>query len=337
MKGSSISYFGIGSDSYSIDYNNFQQSYNTFGDDFDCFSNTYNQFNENYLSFDSPYNSFSETYGFKCNYLNYTPSYEYLKINLNTFQSFCHDTYDNFGDAANPLDDADLLSNFDYDLYRSYNEPATNFNYYDGIETVDISSFGCEEDSSVFSVEPSAINSPPASEAGLNFNNDAINDPMPTNDFGLKNPFGILNDLDMQPYSFLLEQNNFNTEQNSTIYPYCLDPPGGGTYCPPSVPLSPSGVDIDWNIAKTEVMGGAVLWFYNQVRNRGPWDYKQLGSQYQDFGNFNFGATGAALGIPDQILLRGAGWAEEQAGTSEQQTGHWWSFPPMEMILQTRL
>lgn len=26
--------------------------------------------------------------------------------------------------------------------------------------------------------------------------------------------------------------------------------------------------------------------------NKGPWDYKQQGKQYQEFGNFNYGATG---------------------------------------------
>lgn len=26
-------------------------------------------------------------------------------------------------------------------------------------------------------------------------------------------------------------------------------------------------------------------WFYNQVKNKGPWHYKQQGAQYQDFGN----------------------------------------------------
>jgi hypothetical protein len=59
------------------------------------------------------------------------------------------------------------------------------------------------------------------------------------------------------------------------------------------------------------------IWFYYQVRNHGPWDYKnQCGKQYAAFGNFNYGAVGAAAGIPDQILLRGAGAAQKLAGTS---------------------
>ncbi|WP_233592622.1 polymorphic toxin type 44 domain-containing protein [Erwinia psidii] len=50
-------------------------------------------------------------------------------------------------------------------------------------------------------------------------------------------------------------------------------------------------------------------WFYQQIRNKGPWDYKQQGASYQNFGNFNYGATGVVAGIPEEILLRGAGWA----------------------------
>ena len=59
------------------------------------------------------------------------------------------------------------------------------------------------------------------------------------------------------------------------------------------------------------------IWFYNQVRNHGPWDYKnQSGRQYANFGNFNYGATGHAAGIADEILLRAAGVAQIFAGTS---------------------
>jgi hypothetical protein len=69
-------------------------------------------------------------------------------------------------------------------------------------------------------------------------------------------------------------------------------------------------------------------WLYNQVRNKGPWDFKQQGSQYQDAGNFNFGAVGAALGVSDQVLLRGAGWAQQQAGTSLPSFGSPLGNPP---------
>ncbi|MDR2871540.1 MAG: type VI secretion system tip protein VgrG [Xanthomonadaceae bacterium] len=93
----------------------------------------------------------------------------------------------------------------------------------------------------------------------------------------------------------------------------------------PPVPEMPPGVDLEENIAQAKDMN---IWdFYQSVRNKGPWDYKQQGSQYEDFGNFNFGMTGAAMGIPDDILLRGAGWAQSRAGTSNDEYGNWYDPP----------
>lgn len=68
--------------------------------------------------------------------------------------------------------------------------------------------------------------------------------------------------------------------------------------------------------------------FYNSVRLHGPWDLKQFpeykGSlkfnniivEGQDLENINFGYTGKALGLPDSILLAGAGVAQIKAGNS---------------------
>ena len=68
--------------------------------------------------------------------------------------------------------------------------------------------------------------------------------------------------------------------------------------------------------------------FYNKVRNKGEWDLKQLPEyqgtfqfndlviQGQDIGNINFGYTGKALGLPNSVLLLGAGFAQIKAGTS---------------------
>jgi len=39
-------------------------------------------------------------------------------------------------------------------------------------------------------------------------------------------------------------------------------------------------------------------------------------SPWEDFGNFNYGATGSALKISDRLLLRAAGWAQTRASTS---------------------
>jgi hypothetical protein len=50
-----------------------------------------------------------------------------------------------------------------------------------------------------------------------------------------------------------------------------------------------------------------VVWWIDKVRPEGDWDYKRLGEQYQEFGNFNFGATAAELAIPYYIAQVGAG------------------------------
>ncbi len=68
-------------------------------------------------------------------------------------------------------------------------------------------------------------------------------------------------------------------------------------------------------------------WWYNQGRNKGSWDYKQAGnyaddfgrlprgaqSPYEDFGNFNYGATAAALGLTPEVALLGGGYAATRA------------------------
>jgi RHS repeat-associated protein len=82
---------------------------------------------------------------------------------------------------------------------------------------------------------------------------------------------------------------------------------------------TPAGVDINRNIE--EARGKDILWFRDQVRNGGPWDYKQQGPQYQNFGNYNYGATGKALGLSERLLLREAGRAQQAAGTSLPEWG----------------
>jgi len=90
------------------------------------------------------------------------------------------------------------------------------------------------------------------------------------------------------------------------------------------VPEIPPGVDIDKNIFEAEVARFHMRsseWFYDKVRNGGPWDYKQLDPKYEEFGNFNYGATGTAFGFSEEILLRMAGWAQVQAGTTRSSWG----------------
>ena len=66
-----------------------------------------------------------------------------------------------------------------------------------------------------------------------------------------------------------------------------------------------------------------------QVRTGGPWDYKnQYGRQYEDFGNFNYGAVGKALELSDLLLLRAAGWYQERGRNYRSKDGHWWWLVP---------
>ncbi|MCJ8205798.1 polymorphic toxin type 44 domain-containing protein [Pseudomonas sp. RGM2987] len=104
-------------------------------------------------------------------------------------------------------------------------------------------------------------------------------------------------------------------------------------------PLSPPDVKLDANLEEAkklrqaaEIIAGGEAYvlgvFYSKVRNNGDWDYKQRGREFEEFGNFNYGATGTAAGIPEQILLRAAGAAQSVAGTSREEFGKWWGQSP---------
>jgi hypothetical protein len=87
-------------------------------------------------------------------------------------------------------------------------------------------------------------------------------------------------------------------------------------------------VDIDRNmlLAATHsgVPGGWPFWFYYAVRNHVPWDYKQEGSQYENFGNFNFGATGLEGGFDEKTLLRGGRICSTTSEDYEFELGQPW-------------
>ncbi len=105
------------------------------------------------------------------------------------------------------------------------------------------------------------------------------------------------------------------------------DPSG---LCPCDVPPHPASADVLQNIWQSQNNGNR--WWYTKVtQGHGPWDYKYYNGQshpeYDNFGNFNFGATGAALGIPLNALLRGAGWAKGKILPNDPY-GHWyWRAP----------
>jgi len=83
------------------------------------------------------------------------------------------------------------------------------------------------------------------------------------------------------------------------------------------------GIPLDAAAAEAITVGakgidGAVdKWFYGMVAAGNPWDYKRNGNdKYEDFGNFNYGAVGAAAGYSSAVLERMAGWVQAD-GTGE--------------------
>lgn len=101
-------------------------------------------------------------------------------------------------------------------------------------------------------------------------------------------------------------------------------------------PMPPPGVSLNTNMAiafhkKNALKAGSAFmysWFYTQVRNGGPWDYKQISIEYEAFGNFHYGAVGIAGGFSEEVLLRAAGLAQSRAGTDKDEFGRWWGSAP---------
>jgi hypothetical protein len=99
----------------------------------------------------------------------------------------------------------------------------------------------------------------------------------------------------------------------------------------PAVPASPPNASVDRNINWALSRGWSPaqdLSFVYLVRNYGPWDYKRQGVQYAPFGNFNYGAVGAALGVPLVVLQMGGGYvAQHRGGTHKSAWGEWYQPP----------
>lgn len=83
-------------------------------------------------------------------------------------------------------------------------------------------------------------------------------------------------------------------------------------------PDLPRGGSIESNIALIHSLrhsagvgfghAAAFSYWFGAVQSRGEWDYKTHGyPRFEDGGNFNYGATGRALGIPREMLLWAAG------------------------------
>jgi len=99
------------------------------------------------------------------------------------------------------------------------------------------------------------------------------------------------------------------------------DPIGLCNEC--QTPLAPPGVSVDSNIRLTEIgmltnpeVTLAALVY--AMHTGGPWDYKNAyhNSAYDAFGNFNYGAVGAAARIPVGLLQRFAGAYQYSQGSS---------------------
>jgi RHS repeat-associated protein len=92
----------------------------------------------------------------------------------------------------------------------------------------------------------------------------------------------------------------------------CFGPPSG-----------PRGISAGTLMSIAQINGNEaskqspndLTYFYNKVRNKGPYDYKQFGRGFTRFGNYNYGYTGTRQGIPSPILRAGAGAAQFLAGT----------------------
>jgi len=116
--------------------------------------------------------------------------------------------------------------------------------------------------------------------------------------------------------SFYLYVNNDPTDFIDPLGLKCCD-----------VPAHPSDVSLGKNMHQAQDNG--YRWWFNTVGQwGGPWDYKNWNGQqhpeWDDFGNFNAGATACALHIPLWITLRGAGGAKRSHKTYNSADGNWW-------------
>jgi len=103
-----------------------------------------------------------------------------------------------------------------------------------------------------------------------------------------------------------------------------------------SIPVTPPGVSVDENMRRARALqdtitngmpgdmpppdpayGIMTAWFPKGHEM----DYKKGGDQYRDFGNFNYGAVGSALGISPYVLHGAAGVVQMKDGTWKPRFG----------------
>jgi len=119
----------------------------------------------------------------------------------------------------------------------------------------------------------------------------------------------------------------------SNLYEYCsndpinyFDPSGLEQY----IPRIPLGYPLLLHIIQARAYALSfrktlninitnLVWFFNKVKpggdfdvkSKGKWRCKITGYNYENFGNFQYGVIGAAMGIPTKVLLKGAGFAQQ--------------------------
>jgi len=151
-----------------------------------------------------------------------------------------------------------------------------------------------------------------------------------------EDPIRLLAGLNFYPY---VKDNPVNWKDASGLKEYpdnFMGPlPPGGYYTSQMIktacgmlPPMPPGMDMQQNMRQASSHVDP-WWFYNQVRNKGPWDYKQLDPIYQDFGNWHYGVTCRSMGFSEDRCLREAGRGQQAAGTSQPNWGDpGWRFNP---------
>lgn len=75
-------------------------------------------------------------------------------------------------------------------------------------------------------------------------------------------------------------------------------------------------------IYKQQTQSGGILIEYNETIERAE------ETRYVEVSNFDFGNTGTAAGMHEEILLRMAGWAQEKSGLIRSEWGNWIGDPP---------
>lgn len=97
----------------------------------------------------------------------------------------------------------------------------------------------------------------------------------------------------------------------------------------------PPAASITDNIATAQAYAAThspvetMTWFFDQVKAGGPWDYKAgQQNQYEEFGNFHYGAIGASIGIPQGVLDIGAGAQQYYGDNYDPDFGTPWTGYP---------